>query len=287
MTFSFRLGTFTAILFGLTLPLVLSVPLFSQDAAPAEEETAEVVELFTAMEEGLIDVKMIQHSAAEARFIIENNTERPLSIQMPPTFAGVPVVGQFDDFPDFGDGGAGGFGDGGGGGGRSSSGNNDSSSQNQQTGGGFGGGGMSGGMGGMGGGGGGMWNVPAEDKIAREVATVCLEHGKEEPRASLRYEIRPLSEVTENPVVQTICYALGSGSASQEVAQLAAWNQNNGVPWQALAATQNTHMNGNTEQAFSTQQVNQAMQLTEHCTRYVEYKLRQDAESESTGSMAD
>jgi len=131
------------------------------------------------------------------------------------------------------------------------------------------------------------WNIPAEEKVARQVSTVCLEHGKENPRASIRYEIRPLSEVTDSPVVQTICYALGTGQASQEAAQLAAWNQNNGVPWQALASIRNTHLNGNSELAFSPQQVSQAMRLTNYCARFVEYKARQAAQTDSTASMAD
>ena len=86
------------------------------------------VELFAAMEAGDIEVRYIPRDAREANVMIRNNTDRPLRIEMPEAFAGVPVLAQF--------GGGGGFGGG-------------------QQGGGFGGGGNQGQGGGFGGGGGG------------------------------------------------------------------------------------------------------------------------------------
>ena len=58
---------------------------------------------------------------------------------------------------------------------------------------GMGGGGMGMGGGGMGGGGGGgFFNIPAEKVGQFKVQTVCLEHGKKDPRPAIPYEIKPI-----------------------------------------------------------------------------------------------
>nr|MBC8356805.1 hypothetical protein [Planctomycetota bacterium] len=95
-------------------------------------ETVRKVGLFEAMDKGDIEVRFIPKDATEANVLIENKTDKPLTIKFPEVFAGVPVLAQFG-------GGGGGFGGGGGGG--------------------FGGGGQQGGGGGgqgLGGGGGGQ-----------------------------------------------------------------------------------------------------------------------------------
>ena len=111
---------------------------------------AESVELFTAIEAGQLDVKLFPKDATQSTVVVKNLTKKPLRIQMPAAFAGMPVLAQADG-GDFGDFGGGGADDQGGGG-------------NQGFGGGFGGGGLGGGgFGGGGfGGGGGLFNVAPE-----------------------------------------------------------------------------------------------------------------------------
>ena len=167
-------------------------------AAPNEQ-----VEMFSAMEKGDIDVTFIPKNDREARVILKNNTKRPLSIRLPDAFAGVPVLAQA----------AGGGRAGGRGGAAAPAGG----MMNQGMGGGMGGMGM-GGMG-MGGGGmgmgGGMFNIPAEKVAKFKVDTVCLEHGKKDPRPAVPYKIVPIASFTDKPEVQELCKMLGEGKIDQ------------------------------------------------------------------------
>ena len=67
-------------------------------------------------------------------------------------------------------------------------------------GGGMGGMGMGGGM--MGGGGGGFFSIPPEKTVQVPLTTVCLEHGKAEPRTKMTYKLVKLEEYTSDPALQ-------------------------------------------------------------------------------------
>ncbi len=49
-------------------------------------EPAEVVEMFSAIEDGRIDVGLIPKDSTRARVFIENKTDKPLSVQLPAAF---------------------------------------------------------------------------------------------------------------------------------------------------------------------------------------------------------
>src|SRR5687768_9988684 len=81
------------------------------------------VEMFAAMEEGQIEVKIIAKDSTEANVLIKNKSGKPLNVQLPEAFAAVPVLAQFGGQQGGGQqggggnqGGGGGFGGGGGGG---------------------------------------------------------------------------------------------------------------------------------------------------------------------------
>jgi hypothetical protein len=242
----------------------------------------ESVEMFAAIEKGQIDVKLIPKDSKESRVIIENKTDKPLNVQLPSAFAGVPVLAQVGAA---GVGGAGrGVGAAGGvgraargtgssyGSGGSSYGNN----QNQAYGGGMGGMGMGGmGMGGMGMGGGFM-NVAPEKVGELKVATVCLEHGKREPRAAIPYEIKPIESFTDKPAVQELCRMLGTGQVNQRAAQAAAWNLSNNMSWQELAAKRLQHANGTSEPYFSPQEIKAGMQVVATAMKLAEQRKQQE-----------
>ena len=179
---------------------------------------ADSVEMFAAMKSGDIDVKFIPKDDREARVMFTNKTKRPLSVRLPEAFAAVPVLAQR------GAPGMGGMGGGMGGG------------MNQM---------MGGGMGGMGG---GMMNMPAEKmddgisitivagKMASyKIVTVCLEHGKRDPRPAVPYEIRPLETVSTKPGVAELLTLLGYGRIDQRGAQAAAWHLANDMSWEQLS----------------------------------------------------
>lgn len=200
----------------------------ARDKSQASEPAA-TVEMFAGMKSGDIDVKLIAMDSTKGNVMITNKTKKPLTVQLPKAFAGVPVLAQRGN--------AGGLGGGGGVGGMGG--------MNQGMGGGMGGGMMGGGMmggggmgmGGMGMGGmGGFMNIAPEKTTKFKVPLVCLEHGKKDPRPSVPYEIVPIDSFTKNASVQQLCAMLGEGKLDQRVAQVAAWNLANGLSFEELAA---------------------------------------------------
>ncbi len=253
---------------GLVLAAVAAIvpaAMLAADRTPkgAPAEPAEVVEMFSAIEGGRIDVKVIPKDSTRARVFIENKTDKPLSVQLPAAFAGVPVLAQLE-----GGMGMGGMGMGGMGGGRDSGGG--TGGGNQAFGGGMGG--MGGGMGGMGG---GMWNVPPEKIAQFSVPTVCLEHGKPDPRPAVPYKIVPIDQVAQKPEVAEVCAMLATGQLSQRVAQVAAWHLNNDMSWQELASKQLRFANGRRQPYFSQQEIFLAMQLVERAAKNVRERQQQ------------
>ena len=61
--------------------------------AGSPEETQQV-EVFAAIEQGLIEVRVIPRDATQCRLLVHNKTDRPLSVELPQAFAAVPVLAQ-------------------------------------------------------------------------------------------------------------------------------------------------------------------------------------------------
>ncbi len=208
------------------------------DAASSND--IERIELFDAMDAGLVEVKFIPRNDEQARILVRNKTDKPINVRLPDAFAGVPVLAQ--GFGGGGGGGGGGIGGGGGGGGQ-----------------GVGGGGGGGGGGGRGGGGGGNFNIAPEKVGNFKVAIVCLEHGKPDPRPAMEYEIRRLENFTTKPAVRELLELFGSGKIDHRVAQIAAWHLNNEMSWQELAAKEIRRTNGQRYPYFSRQEIHAAI----------------------------
>jgi len=219
------------------------------------------VEMFEAIEAKQIDVKIIPKDSKLLQVMIENKSDKPLNIKLPSAFAGVPVLAQA---------GLGGGGLGGGG-------NNNTP---QPMGGGMGMGMGMGGMG-MGGMGGGMFNVAPEKVGKFKLTTVCLEHGKSEPRPAIPYEIKPIESYTDKLEVQELCRMIGTGKITQRAAQVAAWHLNSGMSFQQLAAKQLKFANGTSRPYFSPQEIRAGMQVTAMATKLAEQRKKADAKSDS------
>lgn len=192
-----------------------------EPAAPEEGEKTEkpsamegVVGLFEAREAEAIEVKFIAKSDRAARLLVTNKTDKPIKIQMPEAWVGVPILAQFG-----GGGGGGQFGGGGGG---------------QSLG---GGGGQFGGGGGGGQfGGGGAFSIPPDKTAKLDLACLCIEHGKKIPSSSNNYEIHPVEVKVDRPAVVELLKAFGRGELQHGAAQAAVWHLNNDLTWQDLAA---------------------------------------------------
>jgi hypothetical protein len=250
----------TGVLFAMAVAIT---PAYVQAAKPkkrppAPPADAKQVELFAAMESGDISVRLIPQNSKTGNVLIENKTDKPMTIKLPEAFAGVPVLRQFGDIG----GGMGGMGGGMGGGGFGTGGGG------QGMGGGFGGGmgGMGGGMGGFGGGGfggmgGGFFSV-APDKVGKiKVSTVCLEHGKDEPTPRMKYTIRPIEVLTKDPRVIELCKMVGRGEVPQNAAQATAWHLANGLSWQELAVKDRIRSRFGTVKYFSPQELQLAVNI--------------------------
>lgn len=235
------------------MAVILSAAVCCGAAAKDAEENAAEVGLFDAMDKGLVEVKMTQNGALEGNLSVKNVSDQPLKIDMPAAFAGVPVA-QFGPMgpgmggpgmggPGMGMGGPG-MGMGGGPGmmpgmggpggrnggpmgrmgamgdrGRMAGGRNGGmSGGNQSVGGGSRGGG---GRGGRGGG----WFIAPEKTVREKVRTVCLEHGKNDPRGGQEYAVVPFESVSGNKTTQALCEMLGDDSIDQQSLQAAVWNQ--------------------------------------------------------------
>jgi hypothetical protein len=198
---------------------------------PKYDPDAEQVELFQGIKDGKFSAKVIPKDEMGGNVMIENLTDKPLTVKLPDAVVGVQVLQQFGGC---GGGACGGFGGCAGGGGSQGGGGN------QPFGGGMGGGGMGGmggGMGGMGGmGGGGFFSIPAEKIVQVPYTSVCLAHGKPDPHPRNTYRLMPVDEYTEDPALRELVRMVGTGKVNKQAAQAAAWHLADKMSWQELAA---------------------------------------------------
>ncbi len=214
--------------------------------------------MFDGIANGDLAVKFIPKDSKEGKVLIENKTDQPLTVKLPDAFAGVPVLAQNA--------------------GAAGGGNNNNNANQGVGGGGMGGGGA--------GGGGGMFNVPPEKIALLKVPTVCLEHGKAEPRAGVPYEIKPIESLTDKPEVQELCRMLGTGQVNQRAAQVAAWHLNNGMSWQELAAKQLRHADGTSEPYFTPLEIRGGINLAGIATKAAEQRKEQQKPGASANTPA-
>ena len=227
---------------------------------PKFDATAASVELFDGMESGALNVTMIPKDSKKGTMLLENTTDKPLTVQMPDAFVGVHILKQ-------GYGGGGGRGGGGGGGG--------------QAVGGGGGGGRGGGGGGGGFGGGGFFSIPPERVVRIQYNSVCLAHGKPEPRSRMRYRPIPVEQFTSNMALQELIRKVGTKRIDPMVAQAAAWHLTDKMSWNQLAAKERKHLGGRaSEPYFSHAEINRAQSLVAIVTGIASEK-RKYAESDT------
>jgi hypothetical protein len=225
--------------------------------------TAATVDMFAAIEKGDISVKLIPKDSTESQVLIKNETDKPLNVKLPDAFAGVPVLGQN-------------LAGAGGAGGRHSGGSHSGSGGNQNQ-------GMGGGMG-MGGMMGGMMNVPPEKVGKLKVPTVCLDHGKADPRPAVPYVIKPIESYSSKPGVRELCQMLGNRQVNQRAAQAAAWHLNNGMSWEQLAAKRVRHLNGQSQPYFTPAEIQAGMQVATSAVRAAKEKEKPAKSSATTPS---
>ena len=239
--------TSLALVVGSSLPIELSAA--SKTAKkpirnPKFDPKAEQVDLFEAIDAKQVTVKLIPKNAMEGTVLIENKTDKPLTVKVPEAVAGVSIHAQMGGMGGMGMGGMGGGGMGGGGmGGGGGQAMGGGMGGGGMGGGGMGGGGMGGGgMGGGGMGGGGFFSIPAEKIVSIPLNSVCLEHGKPEPTPASKYTIVPLSRVSTDPVLYQLLKKVGTGKVDPQAAQAAAWHLTDKMSFQELADKTEDHL---------------------------------------------
>ncbi|MGQ9505083.1 MAG: hypothetical protein ACUVQG_10055 [Thermogutta sp.] len=270
-----------AFLLGLSATWLLGAdPAINAPQTPALA-ASEAVDLFTAIGQKVVEVKLIPKNSNECNVVVKNKTDKPLTIRMPETFAGVPVLAQLGGIGgDMGYGGGrrggyGGYGGGGYGGGA------------QGFGGGFGGG--YGGYGGYGGGyggyGGGIWNVPPEKVVQVKIPIVCLDHGKPDPNPRIPYEIKPIESYAKCPEVNEVLKMLANGKIPQRVAQVAAWHFQNGLTLEELARKEIRTAIGLRVPYFSPAEIQAAVRVVAEANRLVMNSKKESPVSPSPGEL--
>ena len=232
---------------------------------PKFEPAAPQVDLFEAVDRGHVTVRLIPKSAKGGRVLIENKTDKPLTVKIPEAVAGVSIHSQIANVQ-------------GGNQGQVLFGLDKVGAGNeqgpQQLGGGIGpalgedqpagnnpGFGPGQGIGGQGIGQ-GLFSIPAETVISLQFNSVCLEHGKPEPTSNSKYTLVPVSRISRDPVLYQLLVVVGAGKVDKQAAQVAAWHLANRMSFQELSVVTNTTVGSLTQTPdFTLDQITKAEQL--------------------------
>ena len=227
------------------------------------DSSHETVDLFEAIEQGTLSVKLIPRDSKECRLMITNESQESVNVQLPAALSAVPVVAQIlpGAVPGMNQGFDQGFDQG-------------SSNAPQRLGVGnpFGrqsplqmGPNMQGNP--LMNPGNGPFFAPfniAPEKVAHlKLPSVCLDHGHPDPRPAMQYRLEPIASVTELKELVLLCSRLGSAEVSQRVAQAAAWHLSNGKTWEQLQAMRIRGLGRPDRPFFHAYEVVQAKKLVE------------------------
>lgn len=210
----------TAILFSCAFPL--------HGQSPQAPSVAEV-ELFDALRDGRLAVRVVPTSYFMVTMTVQNRTRQPLKVKTPDVFAAVAAKrlrawrtasrrgrSQNDYAPQYDPGGT------------------------QSLGGSFYYGDASPGEPSEG----RSKRKPVEfsllpgGRVTAKIPTFCMEFGLPDPNPRIAYTLVPLEVVTRNPAIKKVLTEFGQGKHHQAVAQLAMWHVANGTPWEKLAQVQ-------------------------------------------------
>ncbi len=224
---------------------------FSLLALPAEaakqpikkvtlDPQAPAVDLFAAIEEGTVEATVIAKSSNEANLFVTNNSSSPLSVKMPQAVVAVQVLKQMFAPPGR---------NAGQGQGNNGPGQGGNMGQGQPIGGGMNGNmmgnGMQNNMQGMNGGNTiGFFSVPSHKTVQVPLKTVCLAHGKPDPRPRMKYKLVKLEDYTKDPALQETLKLVATSESDLQSLQAAVWHLTDKMSWKELRAKQIERLGG-------------------------------------------
>jgi hypothetical protein len=187
------------------------------------QDTQESIDMFDAIDKQLIEVRYIPIDSKQGTLLMSNLVDRVVYIKMPDGFAAQPILAQFGQ-----PGGGNGFGQAAGG---QAAGGQNGGGGAQSVGGNANGAGAGAGAGQNG----GMFRIPPGRSIKQTAVTVCLEHGKPDPKPQIPYRLMRLETLVQDPVLASICTQLNSSQLDQVSGQAAAWHVANKMSWEQLS----------------------------------------------------
>jgi hypothetical protein len=243
------------------------------------DPTHKTVDLFEGMASGELDVQLIAKEASRCRLLVTNRSSKPLNVRVPEVLGAAPVLAQAPNAPPGGQ--------------------NPANSAAPQS--------LGFPMPGVPGAGPnagpnrGLWNVPnagrnpqaaplgglfnlAPEAVGQfRLSSVCLEHGKPNPRPGISYRLVPLERLAPRPELAEVLRMLGRREVDQKTAQAAAWRLNNGMSWTEVAAVRIHHLVGPDEPFFTPAQIAGAKKAVERASKFVadKEKNQQPAASSS------
>jgi hypothetical protein len=203
------------------------------------DPSAAKVELFEGIESGQLASTVIMKNPFEGNVFLENKSDKPITVKLPKAVATVQVLKQ----------GFGGGGGGGGAGGGGAGGGGQGGGMGQSGGGGMMGGGM-GMMGGMGMGGMGMMSIPSEKVVQVPLVTVCLNHGRPDPKPKMTYKLVSIESYTSDPILRELVTMVATGKLNRQAAQAAVWHVSDKMSWDKLQAKRIEYLGGLPSQPY-------------------------------------
>jgi hypothetical protein len=135
-------------------------------------------------------------------------------------------------------------------------------------------------MGGMGGG--GMFSIPSEKVAQVPFTTVCLNHGKPDPKPKMTYKLVPIETFTSDTVLRELVSMVGTGKLESSAAQAAVWHLSDHMSWEQLAAKKIEHVGGvPPEPYFTSSQMSSAQGLVAQAQGRVREREREGNEPAS------
>jgi len=211
------------------------------------DPSAEKIGLFEGMKNGSLEVKLIQKNSLKGNMLVTNKTKKPLTVELPEAFVGVQVLKQGGFFGNNQQQGQqNGIGNGSGGGAQSTGGGSQQS--NNQSGNNF-------------------FSVPSKKTVLVPYTSVCLEHGKPEPRVRMNYRPIPVEQFSDDAVLHSLLKLVARGRIDPKTAQAAAWHLSDKMSWKKLVTKQIKHLGGKPPtRYFTSRQIQKAKQLVDKAT---------------------
>ncbi|MDB5343220.1 MAG: hypothetical protein JWP89_1597 [Schlesneria sp.] len=235
---------------------------------PTLNPDAPVVELFEGIDSEQFEARLVAQNAHDGKIFITNKTDKALTVAVPKGLVGVQILAQApnNQFNQIGMGN-----------GMMNGMNNGMQGQNgaaQSVGGNAGIMGQNGQQNGAQNGnnginqgnnqfpGGFMFSIPPEKTVQLAFNSVCLNYGRREPHAGMKYKLAKAESVTTDPVLLQLLEDYSPRTA-RDAQQAAAWHLANGLTWEQIAQLMDEKIPGNPTPYFSAQQIQAAKTLVE------------------------